>query len=143
MTVIAWDGKILAADRMISGDVIGREGTKLHRVGDDTVLAWTGQTDFALDLIDWYVSGQDKATWPAYQETDDWVQLVIVSPSGCRFLCQRPHPLPVIGKMAWGSGGNIAIGAMAAGKNAIEAVKIANIHCISCGFGVDWFEVPK
>ena len=42
---------------------------------------------------------------------------------------------------AWGSGRDFAMGAMQVGVDAVEAVRVANRHCVSCGNGIDHFDL--
>jgi hypothetical protein len=44
---------------------------------------------------------------------------------------------------AWGSGSEFAIGAMEMGATAIQAVQATSKHCVSCGFGVDFFDTRE
>ena len=146
MSVIAFDGKIIAADKQATNNGLKVACTKLMRHntsfnGTQCIIGWTGSIDGGLMLQDWYLAGAKKDDWPKFQSTDDWVRLIVFDVE-LFFYETLPvkmrieHPF-----MAWGHGRSFAMGAMAAGKNAIEAVEIASCLCDSCGCGVTWFSV--
>ena len=67
---------------------------------------------------------------------------VVASRSGLRWFDGGPNGIACRDAFAaFGCGGDIAIGAMAAGASAEEAVEIANIHHVECGLGVDVFKL--
>ena len=139
MSVIAWDGKTIAADRqMISGD---KRATccKLVRLPSGVIVGWTGTAECGLVLLDWF---NGKREWPKFQEDKErWTRLVVVDDKGVGFYEQEPVRIPVLDKfMAWGSGCDFAMGALAMGATAERAVEIANLFCTTCGMGVDVFE---
>jgi len=144
MTVIAWDGKILAADRRCTqGDIISGAFRKIHRLSDGQCIASSGPLDRCTAVLQWYVEGADPARWPACQNGPEWVRLVVVYPNGrVQQYEQEPIPHEVSAPfMAWGSGRDIALGAMAHGATAIEAVRCASRLCATCGDGVNHFVV--
>jgi len=144
MTVIAWDGAILAADKQITyGDTI-KTCTKIFKVGDDAV-AFCGTNATAMRLLDWYRSGSDKKKWPeSLQMGDYYCEMIVANKDGVKVYQQQPYPTFVEGHFtAWGAGREVAIGAMAMGADAVRAVEIASYHCEGCGRGIDFFEVLK
>jgi len=142
MTIIAWDGKSLAVDRMsISGEFCS-ETFKSRRIDDNTVMAICGQYDIGLALMDWWENGNIPEKWPEAAKRESSSNCLIVVRHG---VCYEFETLPIIQKvlapyMAWGSGRDFAIGAMAMGATAKEAAEVAIKHCISCGFGIDVYE---
>jgi hypothetical protein len=95
---------------------------------------------------------------PEFQKTDDWTRLIVVkvgnivqcdacfgvgSRSTSVFFFERvPYPLiPDSLCCAWGSGAEYAMAAMAMGADARKAVEIAGRFSITCGLGVDAFDV--
>ena len=138
MTVIAWDGKTLAADRMAVAGGMMLEQDKLFDLGDGEWAAITGQISKGLALLDWYKSGQQVKDWPEFQKGDDYSVLVIASKEGCKSFYDIPHAVPTHSEFeAWGSGAEYAMGAMAHGANAVEAVIATNKVCSTCGKGFD------
>jgi hypothetical protein len=61
VSVVAWDGKTLAADKKAVHGEMCFPVTKIKRNGDKDIFAWTGGMDYGLALMDWYVNGADKS----------------------------------------------------------------------------------
>ena len=141
ITVIAWDGHTLAADKMACCGDTAVTCTKLRRV-EDKVFAWCGGRGEGQGLIAWYLDGADKDKFPAFQKTDDWALLVIAAPGGVVFYERTPEPIACEDPYgAWGSGREVALGALAMGADARRAVEVASLHTHTCGLGVDAFEL--
>lgn len=140
MTTIAWDGKILAVDKQAScGNLICRT-TKVKKLFNGHVVAWSGILERGLILCKWYNDGCDVSRWPEFQKDENWVILVIASIEKIITYNAEPIAQEVEDPFsAWGSGCEFALGAMAAGKNAIEAVEIASRFDNNSGCGVDYF----
>lgn len=138
MTVIAWDGKTLAADRQATNSECRREVKKIYRLKNGEIASFCGSEAGARELLAWYEQGADPAKYPPMQATTDWVRLVLVTGKGVVEYEQRPIPQPIIEPFfAWGSGRDYALGAMAAGASAKQAVLIASRYSVGCGMGVD------
>lgn len=144
MSVVAWDGKTLAADRQATCAGL-RTPTSKMCVTKSEIIAWTGDSDKGRLLADWYLSGADKTTWPKQQEDKDgWVRMIVASASGCKVYEMTPYPLIVHAPFAaWGSGRDYAYGALEMGADARRAVEVANIHSIECGFGVEAYDLEE
>ncbi len=143
MSVIAWDGKIIAADKRSIGGGIKGITTKIVQVNDTEVIAGNGSLDQFAVLVSWYKSGADVNTWPKFQEDDDenWTQLILASKQGVKIYGRYPYPWAHEDKyQAFGAGRELALGAMYMGANAIEAVKVASVFESSCGCGCDAYE---
>ena len=141
MTVIAWDGNILAADRLnMSGDTLSTS-VKIEELPDGRVMAIVGRTGNGLALMRWYREGGDAEKWPAFQEDKDrWVRLIVAFPDGlCVEYEQVCEPMPVYDSfMAWGCGKEAALGAMEMGATAIRAIEVASKWISGCGRGLDY-----
>lgn len=145
MTVIAWDGKTLAADRQVTrGDQVGSR-IKLKRLESGAIFVFAGDSDRGLVLMDWFAKGKDPANWPAFQRAESgWVQVIIAEGGNLFEYNQEPVGIPVeTPYWAWGSGASFALGALAMGATATQAVVAASKHCNTCGMGVDAFEVAQ
>lgn len=139
MSVIAWDGSTLACDQLGTRDSICYKSTKM-RVHNGVAVAWAGIHQYGLILADWFFNGADPEKWPKFQSGDDWVKLIVVKDGVAYEYEQEPFMVRVeSGYRAWGSGGEIAIGAMGYGASADEAVRVATENCPTCGLGVDVF----
>lgn len=142
MSVLAWDGKTLAADRQCSTGDLASRCTKIRRLPNGDLVAWTGGIENGLALADWYEKGADPKHWPNFQGTDNWCRLVVVRKGKVFTYETQPVPVPVEDRFhAWGSGRDFAMGALAMGADAVRAVKVASGLSITCGFGVNSFGV--
>jgi ATP-dependent protease HslVU (ClpYQ) peptidase subunit len=140
MSVVAWDGKTLAADKQGTIGDVAITVTKLWKLNDGTVLGGVGDAFEAIGLRDWYMAGADPAEFDPENET-----ILIVAKDGeCKFLAQLPVFMPVEDPfMAWGAGADIALGAMMMGAGAVRAVGIVCGINVACGCGVDSFPCGK
>lgn len=146
MTVIAWDGKTLAADRMATlGDMQYRVKKLFTRYVDGETVAFAVSGYFAegMAMIDWYYKG---ATGEFPKCADDRKTYLYVARKGKKLEMYENTPVGIEYDepfCAFGVGREIAMGAMEGMKragmqpNAILAVEIANERCVSCGFGYD------
>src|SRR5690606_552325 len=82
MTVIAFDGKTLAADkRMCQGGGMARTVTKIARTSSGELLAITGGLDVGRELEAWYLMGAKVVDFPA-KAKDDIATLIVIKPNG-------------------------------------------------------------
>jgi len=129
MTVIAFDGKILAADKHMTDNDRSCTNTKVWKHGN-VVLAMCGDISFGLALRDWFLSGADPDEFPEPYDRDTISNLIVWNGNSICVYERSPFPIVYEDKIAaWGSGGSIALGAMGYGATAIEAVEIANRYC--------------
>ena len=142
MSVIAWDGKRLAADRRA---IIGGTGTlirtltKIFRVRD-CLVGYAGGACYGEEILAWFRDGAKPETFPESQRNEETnTGLLVIHPDGVvhRFE-MTPYPLTLKDEsVAVGSGREFAIAAMHCGKTATEAVEIACLFDCNCGNGVD------
>lgn len=148
MTIVAWDGRTIAADKRATMGTAICTVTKLRKIKRPDhipeVLAWTGEQDSGLMVAEWYATaGGDPAAWPKSQEVEDrWSRLLVAD----RYGVKEYNRLPVAFKiqepfMAWGCGMNAARAAMACGKSAFDAVEITCRFDGGCGNGIDVFDL--
>ena len=146
MSVIAWDGKIIAADRQAQMGGLCYPVSKLKRV-KEFILGWTGSTAHGLAIVTWYLDGRHKKRWPEFQKTEDWARLIVfelLDPNCITVVSfeQTPEPQPVMSTpFAWGCGAEFAMGAMEMGADAIKAVQVASKYNPYCGMGVQFFSI--
>jgi len=142
MTVIAWDGKTLAADKL--GDACGlrRTTTKIHRF-DGGLFGCAGTASKAAEMLDWIRKGADPATVPAFQLTDEYQDVFVVRNDGRAFMYGRSgYPFEVEDEChAIGSGRDFAIATMFLGWGAHHAVFAASQFETGCGNGIDTLEL--
>lgn len=142
LSVVAWDGKTLAADRQGSQGDLRFRTCKIRKLPNGDLVAFTGPLENGMAVALWYEKGADPAAWPASQKGDDWSRLIVVSRGKVFVYEQLPLRQPVLERVAaWGSGRDFALGAMAMGATAERAVQVASRFASSCGFGVQAFQV--
>lgn len=141
MTVIAWDGRTLAVDRQSTHAGLRRGVQKYRKLKGGGIVAWCGALTAGLIMAEWYEAGADLSKYPKCQDSDDNAEIVVIRPRGA-ILTYDLHPAaikyPRSRPWAWGCGRDYALGALAHGATAIEAVKIASKFDTHCGMGVDW-----
>lgn len=142
MSIVAWDGKILAADKLaIYGDTL-RTMEKLWKLSNGEVIAVVGNLANGLLIKQWYEAGAKQEEWPECQKEESWAQLIVASEEGCFYYDSQPLRFKILDPFcAWGIGRETALGAMEMGANAVRAVEVASKHISGCGRGCDWVEV--
>lgn len=137
MTVIAWDGRTLAADkRATSGGGIARTVTKIMRHGAQ-LLAITGEFDTGAEMRQWFIDGAVPADFPA-KAREDKSTLIVVDSAGIRSYACGPHAMWIEQeRCAWGGGRDFAEAAMWLGYSARKGVEAACNFQTDCGNGID------
>lgn len=133
MTVIAWDGKTLAADRQATYGEMKNVTTKVFRF-DNRLMAGAGEHTGVHAIINWLTGDMKAEKYPKNVRASVWV--VVKGGPTLRF---EDSPYPVtIEDLFWadGTGGCVALGALAMGATARKAVELAAQHCTGCGMGV-------
>ena len=118
MTVIAWDGRTLAADKRIDYGGCIQVVTKIHRAGG-CLVGGSGELSFVLGMVEWVRNGRDPSQLPASQrDKDDWQPTLVIEPSGRALMYERtPHPIRWEREF-----GAIGSGCMSGGKMNISRV---------------------
>lgn len=139
MTVIAWDGKTLAADKRACIGSMIRTTTKIFKVRD-CLVGYSGDATFGEQVLAWFMDGENPKEFPAQnRDKDDWAGLLVIRADGAIHKYERtPHPIKFEDeKFAFGSGRDFALAAMYCGKTAKEAVELTIELDNGCGNGVD------
>jgi hypothetical protein len=139
MTVIAWDGKTLAADKLACNGQTKTVVTKIARCGNE-LIGVCGDLSIGMELRDWYARGAAREDYPASnRDPDKGASLIVIRANGeCWKYESSPAPFKQEAEhCAFGSGSPEALVAMACGKTAAEAVALASRFNTSCGMGVD------
>lgn len=143
MTTIAWDGRTLAADRQATIGTLKRTTRKIWCVCDKLV-AFVGDSDQVLELLHWMRRGAGPTDFPEHQRRGDSDNRIVVITSDRRIQVYERTPFPIeFGDkhFAMGSGRDFALGAMAMGATAREALQVAsNLDC-GTGMGIDWVDL--
>lgn len=148
MTVVAWDGRTLAADKRAVNAGMQRTVTKVrklpiattdHRPAHYVLVAGSGSFDQVMLMTEWVRAGEDPATFPASQrDKDAYASMVIIDENRVYVIEQLPVRFRVEDQLyAMGSGRDFAMMAMHLGKSAAEAVELAALYQTDCGNGVD------
>ena len=140
MTIIAWDGKSLAVDRMAHNHGLATVVKKYREMPNGDVAVCCGDNEQGIVLFNWYEDGCDTKKWPKFQRTDDWSRLVVAGDFG--IICYEQEPVRQMMEdkcQAWGSGRDYALGAMYMGASAEKAIEVASAFNVYCGHGVDVF----
>lgn len=139
MTVIAYDGRTLAADKRASYGGMICTVTKIHKV-NGLLIGGAGDFTFVMAMIEWVKSGRVISEFPAAQASkDDWQSVVVIELDGSISLYERT-PFPVRYEQphfAIGSGREYARAAMALGYDSVRAVETAILLDTGCGNGID------
>jgi hypothetical protein len=138
MTTIAYRAGILAGDRQVNFDTINDcQITKVVRTPGGVLVGASGSTSMCRAIRQWFMGGE-AGERPAFKVNDESASALVIRPDGSI----EYHD--VIGWheigaefYAIGSGYTIALGAMAMGANAEDAVKVASRFCTKTGDKVD------
>lgn len=137
MTTIAWDGKVLAGDRQRTEYGTPTKARKVYRVrskdGRRFLIGCTGDSDDCVAMVRWLKGRGDKPVPKA-------LGVISIDERGRVWLCgEKLVWYQIKGLPYWsiGSGSDYALGAMAAGKSARDALRIATRLDVSTGGGVD------
>lgn len=139
MSVVAYDGVTIAADRMMSGQSDAYATCKLFQHG-----GWTwgvvGNGYHMQELKAWIMKGCNADTFPACQRGEQYATALGVEHTTGR-VCEigkSPYPIEVLSiPVAIGSGCEYARAAMLLGLDAVKAVEFASKHVYTCGMGID------
>lgn len=139
MTVIAWDGHTLAGDRQRTHGGTPVAATKVFKIqapdGRLFLVGAAGRADCTQMFVAW-LRGGEKPLMPS--NVDDFGALVVDVKRRVWNIHDTLFYVHCSAKQwAIGSGANYALGAMAAGATAAQAVRIASKLDVHCGLGVD------
>lgn len=144
MTTIAFDGKTVAADRLV--DEWMNVG-KLFKLKDGRIVTGAGFYDQVVEVVAWLKRGGGESDRPALAEGEDQdSDILVIHPDGKAYWLTWPYLRPVLVRdkfIAVGSGAKLALGAMAAGADARRAVQIACRFDPASGKGVDSVRIVK
>lgn len=138
MTVVAWDGRTLAADKRMTYGGHFNTVTKLVRAGR-YICGFSGSPQPIGGFVAWLEAGEKPETFPVGKEDDQKVYALCVRDDCTVWKFENsPYPMRLEDThAASGSGRDYARAAMHLGKCAREAVEIACLFDESCGNGVD------
>lgn len=144
MTVIAWDGKTLAADKRMGFGVEFATVTKIVRIRG-CLVGWAGGSALGRAMVEWFRNGCNVDSYPAAQRASDTVGVLLVVQHGglVQHYATEPYPCVIENEYyAVGSGSQFASAAMHLGLDARRAVEVACALDMNCGNGIDTLELP-
>jgi len=140
MTVVAWDGEMLAGDKRTNFGGLHGTTTKVHRLPDGSLVGCAGNTAQIAEVVHWLGAGAEPDKMPAIQrDAKECVSALVIRPDGKVLQYENtPHPIRIENKTwAIGSGRDFAMAAMYLGRGAIDAVAVACVLDSGCGNGID------
>jgi ATP-dependent HslUV protease subunit HslV len=141
MTVVAYRAGVLAADTAIwRGTLLAGHRTKFVAGPKGELAAAAGSTADARRFEGWVQSGRKRKFRAEWEPFD--ALLVLACGSIQRVACDGTLFEVDAEWAAIGSGAEIAIGALAAGADAAQAVAIAIDHHAQCGGRVETIRLP-
>jgi hypothetical protein len=146
MTTIAYKNGTIAADRQATDGGLRLETDEKLTQRGDMVYAVAGVLATGLMTVSWLLRNNhnpwgEEGECPMKDDDDGTCVVTMDLRTGTVEVWEAPgYPMSVKDKFAaWGSGAPVAIGAMAAGADAVEAVKIASAWDEGTGLGVRAF----
>ena len=136
MTVVVWDGKTLATDGQANDGYMKWEAEKAWYVGTDYIVSGVGTLGSILKMRDCFKSHGDLSKLEIQPNS---AELIVVSSKGLTVWSSNGTSVELSAPMAFGEGREYALGAMAMGAKASEAVQIANEYSLHCGKGVSCY----
>ena len=144
MTILAFDGKILAADRRSTTSWGSHDSvTKIWRHGD-FLCGISGKPAISLRMFEWWKAGQVPADFPAEAAKEEEGTFIAISGAGVFQFTTGPYPVKIeTAYPTWGGGRDFASAAMHCGRNAYEAVELTCLLSVFCGNGIDTLTLPS
>ncbi len=127
MTTIAIRNGVMAADTMISDANLVRGFTsKIFRTAGGHLLAVCGHASMSLPFAAWIERGAPDDDLPRFPEGADFAAIVAYADGRVAVFSEKFLPQFLTAEFhTMGSGGEVALGAMAMGASAEEAVRVA------------------
>jgi hypothetical protein len=145
MSVIAWDGITLAADKQSTIDGVRHTTTKIRETVDGRLIGAVGDSGMCRTFLDWLEAPEDvrdPMDEPIIPENS--IDAVEIRPDGTVWRWeQHGHYMIEDQHFATGSGKDFAMAAMYLGHTAHDAVVVANDLSHTCGCGVDTIELKQ
>lgn len=143
MTIIAWDGTTLAADKQVTNCYNAKTVTKIFRIPQGLV-GFAGNGYHAQALLRWLTLGAIAEGWPEKMGEDSADMLFITNDREICFYSGDNGPYYTVYEdkfVAMGSGRDYALAAMHLGHDAVTAVEVAIALDTCCGMGVDTLQL--
>ncbi len=139
MTVIAWDGTTMAADKQGTASGYAYAVTKIFRI-KNCIVGIMGNVSHGMQLLNWFQSGMIPERWPSYTEDKNADALYVRYDGTMWFYTSdcKGYPEQILDSyIALGSGRDYALATMHLGHNAVKAIEVACELDVYCGKGID------
>lgn len=143
MTIIAWDGVTLAADKLNLSSYGKNTITKIHKVicnKKPMLIGISGKSVLITPILNWARTNFKPELIPKEQlDPEASVKIICIHQDKKIYIFENaPYSYTVEDDVAAiGSGDQMALGVMYHGGDSIEAVNICSERGILCGNGVD------
>lgn len=137
MTCIAYRAGILAADSQANLNSIRLKASKILQ-SDSCYYAMTGNLSQGKRVAQWHMDGAKPEDFPYFRDESEFCRVIVATPAGVYWYEGSPAEIVLQDDyFAWGSGQEIALGAMFMGADAATAVRASIHHCSDCGGDID------
>lgn len=142
MSIIAWDGKTLAADKQMDLGGMRLRCTKIYKLGPYRLVGIVGGLCHGLEIMRWLTDHGEREDYPK-PSGEGLTRLIVVTRlqnDGVDIKMYEGNAHPILFEerfAAWGCGRDYALGAMECGADARTAVEIACRYDVYCGMGID------
>ena len=144
MTVVAWDGRTLAADKASNFSGFLATATKIYRLPCGGLVGFAGDADKAMMMLEWFKRGRQIEEFPECNKTDPTSCLFISSDGTVYRYDGLPRTMLIENHFyAMGCGRDYALAAMHLGYDARRAVEVACALDANCGVGIDSLELQR
>lgn len=148
MTIIAWDGEVLATDTQgVHGNAKFNSTKAWYESvkGQACIISGVGTLRNIHRHKEWLLDGcNDGVSFPYTELDNHYYQLILVNKEGLLRYEGTPYPIEYgVNVCAFGDGCDFAYGALSMGASAVEAVRVA-INCSpKCGGNIESFSLVK
>lgn len=139
MTIIVFDGKTLAADKMVSDSTGYYTTKKIGRLNDGSLYGFCGYPHQAAKIIAWLNRDRKLEEYPEQTERDLDACVLVITKDRKKFLYNSIAGSSEVADkyVVLGSGQAYALAGLHCGLDAKKAVKLAIKLCPTCGGGID------
>jgi len=147
MTVIAWDGEVLATDTQCTLGKAKYNSPKAwyETIGNSVcILSGVGTLRNIHRHKDWVMKNDPSIPFPYDSLKDHYYQFILVTRNGLLRYEGTPYPIEHgVNACAFGEASDFAYGALAMGATAVEAVQVAIKYSHCCGGNVESYSLVK
>ena len=147
MTVIAWDGEVLATDTQCTLGNAKYQSPKAwyESVGGSAcIITGVGALKNIHRHKEWVIKNDPSIEFPYRELETHYYQFILVTKNGLLRYEGTPYPIEHgVNACAFGEASDFAYGALAMGATAVEAVQVAIKYSHQCGGNVESYSLLK